>query len=174
MHPPKELEKGTPSVTGDARHRLQYSVDWVFYKIHRDEQLAIAAMDPSLYVPNLELQSVLLSMFATGENMQLIDANAARIHAGPVPLRTTFGALVTCCGIEECKHPFYTGNPPVQSKILPLFARHGQVILSRVTASWADLKTLLDFPNEFRQAGHQLLCTLTRTVVLSTPGQRSP
>jgi hypothetical protein len=91
--------------------RLPCPVDRIWRRIQRVEQLSIAVLEPSLDVPDAELHSVLLSIFATGNNVQFVDPDAARLHAGVVPFRTPFGASVIRCGIEGCKQPFYTGDP---------------------------------------------------------------
>lgn len=83
-----------------------------FTKMEHDEHLASAVLKPSLNVPESELHYILLSIFATCDGSDLIDAEAAQKHLNSiVPFKTPFGASVLCCGVTTCGQAFYSGEP---------------------------------------------------------------
>ncbi|KAJ4356805.1 uncharacterized protein N0V89_004842 [Didymosphaeria variabile] len=76
-----------------------------FYNISQREHLATAVLDASLAVPENELRSILLSIFAK-EASEAIDDSAAALHRTVVPFSNPFGASVVRCGVEACRATF--------------------------------------------------------------------
>ncbi|KAL1606235.1 hypothetical protein SLS60_003637 [Paraconiothyrium brasiliense] len=72
-----------------------------FHTISQREHLASAVLDSSLAVPENELLSILLSIFAK-EASYAIDASAAALHRTVIPFSNPFGASVLRCGVEPC------------------------------------------------------------------------
>jgi hypothetical protein len=76
-----------------------------FNRINHEEHLATAVLNPSLSVPESELRTIVLAIFAM-QDAELIDPDAAKIHCVVVPFKTPFGPSVLRCGVEACNSTF--------------------------------------------------------------------
>ncbi|KAF2871800.1 hypothetical protein BDV95DRAFT_572859 [Massariosphaeria phaeospora] len=80
-----------------------------FTRLSHEEHLAGAVLNPALSVPEYEVRTLLLSIFAK-EQATLIDDTAATMHTGIVPFKTPFGPSVIRCGFEACGERFCTSD----------------------------------------------------------------